>query len=109
VAITLHSFANNGTDGYNPHGASLAIDKSGSLYGTTELRSNFLRSFHSRDSDTRGAWDADPCTPNLVWFVVPLTLPALMISYCFPATANPAPRAAAESSPRTECMPGRFV
>jgi len=31
----LHSFTHNGTDGYFPYLGSLAVDKSGNLYGTT--------------------------------------------------------------------------
>jgi len=33
----LHSFDNNGTDGYTPGNGALIMDGSGSLYGTTEV------------------------------------------------------------------------
>jgi uncharacterized repeat protein (TIGR03803 family) len=36
VETTLHSFADNGTDGYFSFQAGLTIDKSGNLYGTTQ-------------------------------------------------------------------------
>jgi uncharacterized repeat protein (TIGR03803 family) len=40
VETVLHSFADNGTDGYYPAAAGVAIDKSGNLYGTTASGGN---------------------------------------------------------------------